>query len=143
MASLGTTSVPAIPDSRIARDATDLIRSVESDLLWHHSLRVYSWGALQGALRANAARDFLREHGVSGNALRTVWEAITSTAPRRERSRLAIRRSRTVFDAPVLDRSFGSMAEQRTTIRGASCMVTHIVGHVSHDVSDHSQGRRS
>ena len=51
MTSLGTTSVPAIPDSRIARDATDLIRSVESDLLYHHSLRVYSWGALQGALR--------------------------------------------------------------------------------------------
>jgi hypothetical protein len=36
---------------RIARDATDLIRSVESDLLYHHSLRVYSWGALRGALR--------------------------------------------------------------------------------------------
>jgi catalase len=28
---------------------------------------------------------------------------------------MAIRRSRTAFDAPVLDRSFGSMAEQRTT----------------------------
>jgi hypothetical protein len=51
MTSLGTTSVPAIPDSRIAHDANDLIRSVESDLLYHHSLRVYSWGALQGALR--------------------------------------------------------------------------------------------
>jgi len=51
MTSLGTTSVPAIPDSRIARDATDLIRSVESDLLYHHSLRVYSWGVLRGALR--------------------------------------------------------------------------------------------
>jgi|SRR4051794_28163445 hypothetical protein len=25
---------------------------------------------------ANAARDFLREHGVSGDALRTVWDAI-------------------------------------------------------------------
>jgi hypothetical protein len=35
----------AIPDSRLARDATELIRSVESDLLYHHSLRV-----------ANAAR---------------------------------------------------------------------------------------
>jgi hypothetical protein len=57
MTSLGTTSVPAIPDSRIARDATDLIRIVDSDLLYHHSLRVYSWGALPawgalpGALR--------------------------------------------------------------------------------------------
>src|SRR3954453_3208781 len=46
-----------------------------------------------------------------------------STAPKRERSRVAIRRSRTVFDAPALDRSFGSMAEQRTTNApgGASC----------------------
>ena len=51
MTSLGTASVPAIPDSRIARDATDLIRSVESDVLYHHSLRVYSSGALRGALR--------------------------------------------------------------------------------------------
>jgi hypothetical protein len=25
---------------------------------------------------ANAARDFLREHGVSGDALRVVWDAI-------------------------------------------------------------------
>jgi hypothetical protein len=38
----------AIPDSRLARDATELIRSVESDLLYNHSLRVYSFGALQG-----------------------------------------------------------------------------------------------
>jgi HD superfamily phosphodiesterase len=51
MTSLGTTSVPAIPDSRIARDATDVIRSVESELVYDHSLRVYSWGALRGALR--------------------------------------------------------------------------------------------
>jgi hypothetical protein len=35
--------------------------------------------------------------------------------PERERSRMAIRRSRTVFDAPVLDRRFGSVAEHRTT----------------------------
>jgi HD superfamily phosphodiesterase len=39
---------PAIPDGRLAREATELIRSVESDLLYHHSLRVYSFGALQG-----------------------------------------------------------------------------------------------
>ena len=37
-----------IPDSRLVRDATELIRSVEPDLLYHHSLRVYSFGALQG-----------------------------------------------------------------------------------------------
>jgi HD superfamily phosphodiesterase len=38
----------AVPDSRLAREATELIRSVESDLLYNHSLRVYSFGALQG-----------------------------------------------------------------------------------------------
>jgi hypothetical protein len=43
MTSPGTTSVPAIPDSRIARDAIDVIRSVESHLLYHHARRVYSW----------------------------------------------------------------------------------------------------
>src|SRR5919197_814972 len=32
MTSLGTTSIPAIPDSTIARDATDLIRSVEPEV---------------------------------------------------------------------------------------------------------------
>jgi hypothetical protein len=38
----------AVPDSRLAREATDLIRSAQSDLLYNHSLRVYSFGALQG-----------------------------------------------------------------------------------------------
>jgi HD superfamily phosphodiesterase len=38
----------AIPDSRLAREATELIRSVESDLLYNHSLRVFAFGALQG-----------------------------------------------------------------------------------------------
>jgi hypothetical protein len=100
-----------VPDSRLARDATELIRSVESDLLYNHSLRVYAFGALQGAhqgLRydrellyvgamfhdiglvegqrsardrfevdgANAARAFLVDHGVTGDALRVVWDAI-------------------------------------------------------------------
>jgi hypothetical protein len=37
-----------VPDSRLAQDATELIRSIEPDLLYHHSLRVYSFGALRG-----------------------------------------------------------------------------------------------
>jgi hypothetical protein len=41
----------AIPDSRLARDATELIRSIEPDLLYHHSRRVYAFGALQGERR--------------------------------------------------------------------------------------------
>jgi hypothetical protein len=101
----------AVPDSELARDVTEFIRSVESDLLYYHSLRVYSFGALQGDRLglpydpellyvgamfhdiglveghrsehdrfevdgANAARSFLAEHGVSGDALRIVWDAI-------------------------------------------------------------------
>jgi HD superfamily phosphodiesterase len=37
-----------IPDSRLARDITQLIRDTESELLFHHSARVYYWGALSG-----------------------------------------------------------------------------------------------
>jgi HD domain-containing protein len=100
-----------VPDSRLARDVTELIRSIEPDLLYHHSLRVYSFGALQGERRrlsydpellyvgamfhdiglveghrsahdrfevdgANAAREFLVGQGVTGDALRIVWDAI-------------------------------------------------------------------
>ena len=37
-----------IPDSKMARDLTQLIRDTESDLLVHHSARVYMFGALTG-----------------------------------------------------------------------------------------------
>ena len=37
-----------IPDSKMASDLTALIRSRESDLLFHHSTRVYLFGALTG-----------------------------------------------------------------------------------------------
>jgi HD superfamily phosphodiesterase len=101
----------AIPDSHLAYEAAELIRDTEPDLLYHHSLRVFVFGALRGdqlgllydaellyigALfhdiglvaghrspgdrfevdGANAARDFLRGHGVSAEAIRVVWDAI-------------------------------------------------------------------
>ncbi|HWX48405.1 MAG TPA: HD domain-containing protein [Roseomonas sp.] len=37
-----------IPDSKLAREVTQLIRDTESDLLFYHSTRVYFWGALTG-----------------------------------------------------------------------------------------------
>jgi hypothetical protein len=37
-----------IPDSKMARDLTQLIRDTESDLLFQHSTRVYLFGALTG-----------------------------------------------------------------------------------------------
>src|ERR1700682_4856187 len=40
-----------IPDSRLAREITELVRDTESPLLFHHSSRVYYWGALAGKRR--------------------------------------------------------------------------------------------
>jgi HD domain len=100
-----------IPDSQVAREATQFIRDTESDLLFQHSTRVYFWGALAGKRKgltfdpellytatmfhdvgltsgfresrlrfevdgANAARDFLRSHGISESDIEKVWLAI-------------------------------------------------------------------
>lgn len=101
-----------IPDTPLVRAAGEYIREREDDLLYHHSVRVYLFGALQGKLRgiepdlellyvgamfhdiglteplrsestlrfevdgANAARDFLLEHGVAESDARKVWLAI-------------------------------------------------------------------
>ena len=101
----------AVPDSKLAREVTELVKDTESPLLFHHSSRVYYWGALTGkrwGLRfdpellyagamfhdmgltpqyasqherfevdgANAARDFLRGHGIAPQDIDTVWTAI-------------------------------------------------------------------
>jgi hypothetical protein len=101
----------SIPDSKLAREVTELVRDTESPLLFHHSSRVYYFGALAGKHRglkfdpellytgamfhdmgltrqyssaqerfevdgANAARDFLRGHGISQQEIDTVWTAI-------------------------------------------------------------------
>jgi HD domain len=100
-----------IPDSTLAREITEYVRDTESPLLFHHSSRVFYWGALTGLRRgltfdaellyagamfhdmgltpqhssyterfevdgANAARDFLRGHGISQHNIDTVWTAI-------------------------------------------------------------------
>jgi HD domain len=100
-----------VPDSKLSREVTELVRDTEPPLLFHHSSRVYYWGALTGkrhGLRfdaellyagamfhdmgltpkhasadkrfevdsANAARDFLRSHGIAEHELETVWTAI-------------------------------------------------------------------
>jgi hypothetical protein len=101
----------AVPDSKLAREVTELVRDTEPPLLFHHSSRVYYWGALTGKRRglrfdpellyagamfhdmgltpkhasadkrfevdsANAARDFLRSHGIAERDIETVWTAI-------------------------------------------------------------------
>lgn len=100
-----------IPDSKLAREITELVRDTESPLLFNHSSRVYCFGALAGKRRglsfdpellyagamfhdmgltpkhssiherfevdgANAARDFLRSHGIPQADVDTVWTAI-------------------------------------------------------------------
>ena len=40
-----------IPDSKLAREVTELVKDTESPLLFHHSGRVYYWGALTGKRR--------------------------------------------------------------------------------------------
>src|SRR6202045_3812040 len=40
-----------IPDSKLAREITELVRDTEPPLLFHHSSRVYYWGALTGKRR--------------------------------------------------------------------------------------------
>src|SRR5713101_8720376 len=101
----------AIPDSKLAREITEVVRDTETPLLFHHSSRVYYFGALAGKHRclrfdpellyagamfhdmgltpahsgaherfevdgANAARDFLRSHGIAEQDIQTVWTAI-------------------------------------------------------------------
>jgi hypothetical protein len=107
----GSLAGVVIPDSKLAREVTELVRDTESPLLFHHSSRVYYWGALTGKRRglrfdpelvytgamfhdmgltpkhasaherfevdsANAARDFLRSHGIAEREIETVWTAI-------------------------------------------------------------------
>ena len=101
----------AIPDSKLAREITEVVRDTETPLLFHHSSRVYYFGALAGTHRglkfdpellyagamfhdmgltprhsspherfevdgANAARAFLKGHGISAAEIDTVWTAI-------------------------------------------------------------------
>src|SRR5580693_9882591 len=42
----------AVPDSKLAREVTELVRDTEPPLLFHHSSRVYYWGALTGESRS-------------------------------------------------------------------------------------------
>jgi len=51
-----------VPDSAIARAATELVRDTEDDLLYNHSRRVFFWGALTGErkrLKYDAERLYL------------------------------------------------------------------------------------
>src|SRR6202040_2776966 len=47
----GNVAGVVVPDSKLAREATELVRDTEPPLLFHHSSRVYYWGALSGKRR--------------------------------------------------------------------------------------------
>jgi hypothetical protein len=106
-----------IPDSKIAREAAELVRQHESEMLFNHSVRVFVFGAMRGIRQnlkfdaellyvaalfhdlglveayrtetkrfevdgADAARDFLKSHGIPEPKADLVWEAIAlHTAP--------------------------------------------------------------
>ena len=100
-----------LPDSQIAREATELVRQHEPEILFNHSVRVYVFGAMKGTRQnikfdpellyvaalfhdlglvdkyhtetkrfevdgADAAREFLRSHGIAEPKADLVWEAI-------------------------------------------------------------------
>src|ERR1700744_5470341 len=46
-----TTAGVTVPDTKLAREATELIRDRTGDLVYHHSRRVFFWGSLQGRNR--------------------------------------------------------------------------------------------
>ncbi len=108
---LNDIAVVRIPDSKLAREITEIVRDTESELLFNHSSRVYLFGALAGEHRglkfdpellytgamfhdmgltevhssaderfevdgANAARDFLKRHGITQTDIEMVWTAI-------------------------------------------------------------------
>jgi HD domain len=41
----------SVPDTKLAREATELVRDAATDLVYHHSRRVFWWGSLQGRNR--------------------------------------------------------------------------------------------
>ena len=46
-----------IPDSKIAREAAELVRQYETEMLFNHSVRVFVFGAMKG-VRQNLKFDF-------------------------------------------------------------------------------------
>jgi hypothetical protein len=49
--SIDTIAGIAVPDTALAREVTDFVRDTEDELLYHHSRRVFFFGALRGVRR--------------------------------------------------------------------------------------------
>ncbi|MFJ1824319.1 HD domain-containing protein, partial [Streptomyces sp. NPDC088178] len=50
-ADLASVTGVTVPDTRLAVEATELVRDATDDLIYHHSRRVYFFGSLQGRNR--------------------------------------------------------------------------------------------
>jgi predicted hydrolase (HD superfamily) len=126
-----------IPDSKMAREATELVREHQTEMLFNHSVRVYVFGAMKGIRQdlkfdsellyvaalfhdmglvdayeteakrfevdgADAAREFLRSHGISEPKADLVWEAIalhaTPGIPQYMRPEIALTQSGVLMD---------------------------------------------
>src|SRR4051794_25167843 len=126
-----------IPDSKIAREAVELVRQHESEMLFNHSVRVFLFGAMKGIRQnlkfdsellfvaalfhdlglvdayhtdtkrfevdgADAAREFLRSHGLPEPKADLVWEAIalhtTPGVPEYMRPEIALTKAGVVMD---------------------------------------------
>jgi hypothetical protein len=148
---------PAVPDSQLAKEVTELIRDTESELLFNHSTRVYLWGALTGLRKkmtfdrellyvgamfhdiglseryrqsqlrfevdgANAARDFLKSHGIAEQSVEIVWDAIalhtTPGIPEHKKPEVALVTAGVEMD--VLGIAYNDFtAEQRDAVTAA------------------------
>jgi hypothetical protein len=159
-----------IPDSKMAQELTQLIRDTEPDLLFHHSRRVYLFGALAGQRKgltfdpellyvgamfhdigltgayrrsplrfevdgANAARDFLRGHGIPQTSIETVWDAIalhtTPGIPEHKKPEVALVTCGVEMDV------LGFAFEQFTPEQRAEVASAHPRGdHFKHEIID-------
>ncbi|MFL5069074.1 MAG: HD domain-containing protein [Xanthobacteraceae bacterium] len=139
-----------IPDSKIAREAAELVRQHETEMLFNHSVRVYVFGAMKGIRQtlkfdsellyvaalfhdmglvdafetetrrfevdgADAAREFLRGHGIPEPKADLVWEAIalhtTPGIPQYMRPEIALTHSGVLMD--VLGAEFDEYTPQQ------------------------------
>ncbi len=147
----------SIPDSKLAGEVTQLVRDTTSDLLFHHSVRVYFWGALTGRRQglmfdpellyigamfhdvgltpayresqlrfevdgANAAREFLKSHGIAKSEITKVWNAIalhtTPGIPEHMEPEIALLQAGAAMD--VVGRGFAQFTqEQREAVTAA------------------------
>lgn len=126
-----------IPDSKIAREAAELVRQYETEMLFNHSVRVFVFGAMKGIRQkikfdpellyvaalfhdlglvdafhtetnrfevdgADAARAFLRSHGIPELKADLVWEAIalhtTPGIPQHMRPEIALTNAGVLVD---------------------------------------------